>query len=173
MSGARHSVHMAHVGGHGGHHAGRSAGGHVDGHDEIVHEELAAVHAELERVDSKSSILLGFAAGSLLVASVPLPAGLGGLLIKAGVGLAAASIVPLLAVVRPRLGTGGFPRHARRTVAQVRAELSKVNPRIWRCEQLKVLSSIAVRKFKLLRLASTLQALALVVAGAGALLVGL
>ena len=140
-------------------------------HEEILIEELNAVHGELGRVDNKSSMLLGFAAGGLLLASAVPPAGVGGWIYNLGIGLAAASIVPLLAVVRPRLGRGGFTHHAQRTPAEIQAELSKVNPRTWRCEQLIALSRIAVRKFKLLRLAAGLQTLALVVAGAGVLLV--
>jgi hypothetical protein len=142
-----------------------------DLHDEILVEEINAVHGEMSRVDSKSSMLLGFAAGGLLLSTAGQPAGLGGWLIKAGIGLAAASIVPLLAAVRPRLGSTGFPHHATRTIAQVRRELAKVNPNTWRVEQLIALSRIAVRKFKLLRVAAVLQTVALLVASAGALLV--
>jgi dienelactone hydrolase len=174
-----HLVHMAHAGGHLRQHPKRSrkrsakkrAHADVTMHDEIMVEELNAVHGELSRVDSKSSMLLGFAAGGLLLATAVPATGLGGLLIKAGTGLAAASIVPLLVVVRPRLGATGFPHHAVRTIAQIKAELAKVNPVTWRSEQLLALSRIAVRKCKLLRLATALQTLALVVACAGALLV--
>jgi hypothetical protein len=140
-------------------------------HDEILVEELNAVHGELSRVDSKSSMLLGFAAGGLLLATTTQPPGLGGWLIKVGVGLAAASIVPLLAVVKPRLGRGGFPHHARRTPAEIKAELAKVDPRTWRSEQLIALSRIAVRKFKLLRVAVATQTIALLIAAIGALLI--
>jgi hypothetical protein len=140
-------------------------------HDEILIEELNAVHGELGRVDNKSSMLLGFAAGGLLLATTVPPVGLGGWLFTAGMGLAAASIVPLLSVVRPRLGSGGFAHHARRTAAQIQAELSKVDPRTWRSEQLIALSRIAVRKFKLLRIAAAMQTLALLAASVGAVLV--
>ena len=143
----------------------------ADAHDELMAEELEAVRSELSRVDSKSSMLLGLAAGGLLLATTGQPAGIGGWLIKAGMGGAAASIVPLLAVVRPRLGATGFPHHARRSVGEVQAELAKVNPRMWRSEQLIALSKIAVRKFKLLRIAVILQVLALVIASAGAMLI--
>jgi hypothetical protein len=142
-------------------------------HDEIIIEELNAVHGELSRVDSKSSMLLGFAAGGLLLATATQPPGLGGLLIKAGVGLAAASIIPLLAVVKPRLGRGGFAHHARRTAAEIKAELSKVDPRTWRSEQLIALSKIAVRKFKLLRVAVATQTVALLIASIGALMIAI
>jgi pycsar effector protein len=140
-------------------------------HDEILVEELNAVHSELSRVDNKSSMLLGFAAGGLLLATTGQPQGIGGWLFKAGVGFAAASIIPLLAVVRPRLGSTGFPYHARRTVAEIESELANVNPRRWRSEQLIALSRIAVRKFKLLRVAAGLQTIALVLASVGTLLV--
>jgi hypothetical protein len=139
-------------------------------HDEVLVEELQAVHSELSRVDSKSSMLLGFAAGGLLLASAAHPVGVGGWLFRAGVGFAAASIVPLLAVVRPRLGPTGFPHHARRTVAELESELTGVDPRRWRSEQLIILSRIAVRKFKLLRVAAALQTAALLLALAGTVL---
>lgn len=150
--------------------AAAAANGHQP-HDEILIEELNAVHGELGRVDSKSSMLLGFAAGGLLLATAAPPAGIGAWIMRAGMAFAAASIVPLLAVVRPRLGSGGFTHHARRTVEQIQAEMTKVSPRTWRSEQLIALSRIAVRKFKLLRVAAGLQIVALVLAGAGAVLV--
>jgi hypothetical protein len=172
-----HLVHTGHVGGHAQERPARKRSTRRtekaiedERHDEIIVEELNAVHGELQRVDSKSSMLLGFAAGGLLLVTATQPAGLGGWLIKAGLGLAAASIVPLLAVVKPRLGRGGFAHHARRSVAEIRAELGKVDPRTWRSEQLIALSKIAVRKFKLLRVAVGLQTIALVVASAGAAL---
>jgi hypothetical protein len=171
-----HRAHIGHVGGHVRHaekvsrRKTRQAFPEHDIHDEIMVEELHAVHGELSRVDSKSSILLGFAAGGLLLTTAGIPPGPGGWLIKLGVGIAAASIVPLLFVVRPRLGSTGFPHHARRTVEQIRAELIKVNARTWRSEQLIALSRIAVRKCRLLKIAASLQTAALVVAAAGALL---
>ena len=143
----------------------------ADLQDEILVEELNAVHGELARVDNKSSMLLGLAAGGLLLATTGQPLGIGGWLFRAGVGFAAASVIPLLAVVRPRLGSTGFPYHARKTAEALQSELAKVNPRRWRSEQLITLSRIAVRKFKLLRIAVTLQAIALVLAAAGTLLV--
>ena len=148
----------------------KASAGADQSQDAILVEELDAVHNELGRVDNKSSMLLGFAAGGLLLGTTALPTGVGGWLFRAGLGFAAASIVPLLAVVRPRLGSGGFARHARRTVTEVESELSKVNPRAWRSEQLIALSKIAVRKFKLLRVAAGLQIVALVLASTGALL---
>ena len=148
----------------------KAAGRDDQARDEILVEELEAVHNELGRVDNKSSMLLGFGAGGLLLGTTALPAGIGGWLFRAGLGFAAASIVPLLAVVRPRLGSGGFARHARRTVPEVESELSRVNPRTYRSEQLIALSRIAVRKFKLLRVAAGLQIVALVLTAAGALL---
>lgn len=177
MSAARHLIHTGHLGGHSQRHVKRSGkrssktSAATEAHDEILVEELNAVHGELSRVDSKSSMLLGFAAGGLLLATTAQPAGLAGWLIKAGMGLAAASIVPLLAVVRPRLGSTGFPYHARRTIAQLQEELAKVDPRAWRSQQLLALSRIALRKFKLLKVASALQTLALIVASAGAILI--
>ena len=141
-------------------------------HDEILVEELNAVHSELSRVDNKSSMLLGFAAGGLLLATSGQPTGIGGWLFTGGVGFAAASIIPLLAVVRPRLSRStGFPSHARRSVEEIQSELAKVSPRRWRSAQLIALSRIAVRKFQLLRVAAALQIVALVLASAGILLV--
>lgn len=143
----------------------------TDFHEELLTEELEAVRGELGRVDSKASMLLGLAAGGLLLATAPQPPGFAGWLIKAGMGVAAASLVPLLAVVRPRLGATGFPHHARRSPAEIQTELAKANPRTFRSEQLIALSKIALRKFKLLRVAVILQVLALVVAGMGAMLI--
>jgi hypothetical protein len=173
---ATHLMHTGHVGGHSRRPLKRSKKGSANKsradelQDEVLVEELQAVHGELARVDSKSSMLLGFAAGGLLLATTGQPPGIGGWLFRAGAGFAAASIIPLLTVVRPRLGSTGFSHHARRTVAEIQSELSRVNPRRWRSEQLITLSRIAVRKFKLLRIAAALQIVALLLASAGTVL---
>jgi hypothetical protein len=139
-------------------------------HEDLLVEELHAVRGELGRIDSKSSMLLGFAGGGLVLAATIQSAGIGGWLVRAGMGIASVSLVPLLAVVRPRIGPTGFPWHARHNPREVDSRLHMRHPDRWRSLQLTILSRLVLRKYRLLRTAVTLQMAGLLVSLAGALL---
>ncbi|MBQ0855732.1 integral membrane plasmid transfer protein (plasmid) [Streptomyces sp. BH-SS-21] len=114
---------------------------------------LAAVGSEIARTDGKSSLLLAFTgavlAGLASVADKHLPPatqvfGAAGVL-----ALAAASVL-LLLVVRPRLRGGGresFPAWAVMSEADIREVLHGD----LRAARIRVLSRIAVRKFRRLQ----------------------
>ncbi|MGY3341034.1 hypothetical protein ACVW0K_007227 [Streptomyces filamentosus] len=133
----------------------------------------ATLAAELGRTDAKASLLLafdGFVAGALLTAADKnLPTGVKVLGGTAVLALAAAAVLMLL-VVRPRLrgdDRASFPHWARLDEAAIRTGMSGDT----RPAQIKALSCLAVRKFRLLRHAVdlVLVALALLLAAAVAL----
>src|SRR4051794_39649688 len=82
--------------------------------EELLSGELAAVRGELSRVDAKCATLTGLAgaAAAFLTTRIhtatPLLTRL--LLAAAGIGLAAAAVLLLAGVLRPRTGTTGFRR---------------------------------------------------------------
>src|SRR4051812_30184071 len=84
--------------------------------EELLCGELAAVRGELSRVDAKCATLTGLAgaAAAFLTTRIhtatPLLTRL--LLAAAGIGLAAAAVLLLAGVLRPRTGTTGFRRWA-------------------------------------------------------------
>ena len=126
--------------------------------------ELAAVRGELPRVDGKCGTLAGLTmAGVAFLATQvghgPVPVRV--LMGAAGVVLAAATLVLLLAVIRPRMGSTGFRLYAQKTPATVgeavadHAAAGGLHER-----ELVAVSVIVNRKYLALRAATDLTAVA-------------
>jgi hypothetical protein len=138
-------------------------------------DELAGVRAELPRVDSKCSMLLGVTMAGLAFLSTQVRHG--PLVVRlftgaAGLTLAAATIVLLLAVIRPRLQNTGFRIYAGMSPADVRAlfdagQADAVQRR--QAHHLVVLSTITNRKYVGLRYAVDLSAVAALLTAAAIL----
>lgn len=128
---------------------------------QAIADELAAVRAELPRVDAKvgtlaSLTMAGLAFLATQVAHGPILVRI--LMSAAGVLLAAATLVLLLAVLRPRFGTtGGFRRWARLSEEEIPAALGEDSRHV---RDLITIASIADRKFTGLRWAVDLTAIA-------------
>ena len=128
--------------------------------------ELAAVRAELPRVDAKCSTLAGLTMAGLAFLSTQVSHGpmvVRVLMGAAGVVLAAATLVLLVAVIRPRMGTTGFRLYAGMSPERVRELFAEQVGAAGRQEHdLVVLSSITDRKYRNLRIAVDLTAVAVV-----------
>jgi len=133
--------------------------------DKNLDAACAAVTGEIARTDGKASLLLAFngaaLAGLTTLADHDLPAPTRALGILAVAALGTAAVL-LLLVVRPRLGghdRASFPYWARLDETEIRACMTGDT----RAARIRVLSSIALRKFTQLRRAvdCTLSALAL------------
>jgi Pycsar effector protein len=150
------------------------------GQNAVLSAELAAVRAELVRVDGKCATLAALAGAMMAFlatqvsdhAPLPVRAVLG----AAGLVLAAASIVLLVGVLRPRLGSTGFRRYAAMDTDQIRdlfTDLASTHThQATRClesGELKVLSQFAATKYLRLRLAVDLIAVGVVLTGFGLL----
>jgi hypothetical protein len=140
---------------------------------ERLNEELAAVRAELTRLDSKCSTLAGLSGAALAFVAARV-AGHGPVLAKvplvaAGATLAAAAVVLLATVLRPRFGPTGFNRYAAMTATQIRTllETRTGDEDTDRARDLHILSAFARRKNRRLRLAVDLitAAVALIALG--------
>ncbi|RSN53317.1 Pycsar system effector family protein [Actinomadura sp. WAC 06369] len=135
--------------------------------------ELAAVRAELARVDAKCGTLAGLAGAAVAFVAtqvtrgpVPMRITLG----AAGLVLAAAAVVLLACVLRPRLGASGFRRWVAMDAVQVadcHMEADQDLITSWQCEDLVVLSRICDRKNRRLRLAVDLIAFGVLLIAAG------
>ncbi|WP_406404179.1 Pycsar system effector family protein [Streptomyces uncialis] len=135
--------------------------------DQNLTEAVAAAATEVGRTDGKASLLLAFN-GAVIAAlagagggQLPLATRITGAL---AVVTLAASAVLLLLVVRPHLSgadRASFPHWARRTPAQIRAEMKEDR----RPDKIHVLSRIAQRKYRHYRNAIdlTLAAITLIV----------
>ncbi|RDD85060.1 Pycsar system effector family protein [Streptomyces parvulus] len=141
--------------------------------DRNLDAACAAVTGEISRTDTKASLLLAFT-GALLAGlastadhDLPTPAKAAGALAVLTLGAAA---VLLLLVVRPRLGGNdhaSFPHWARLDDTEILAGMHDDR----RAARIRVLSTIAVRKFTHLRRAVdlTLTALLLLALAAASL----
>ncbi|MEU0034670.1 Pycsar system effector family protein [Streptomyces sp. NPDC006333] len=131
--------------------------------DKNLDAALAAVSGEIARTDGKASLLLAFngavlaGLGAAAGHRLPTPARVVGAL---GVLALAAAAVLLLLVVRPRLrgdDRASFPHWAGLDVAAIRASMTGDS----RAARIRVLSGIAVSKFRHLRHAVDLSLTAL------------
>jgi hypothetical protein len=120
----------------------------------LVAAAVTAAAAEVARTDSKVSVLLTLATGSLAglltFASSRVPPGAEAALLAAA-ALAAVAVVVLLTIVRPRLcgaRRGGILPTHERLLAASPAELCKTQD-----AELRFLSGLAVAKFRRVRLA--------------------
>jgi Pycsar effector protein len=129
--------------------------------------ELAAVRAELPRVDAKCGTMTGLTMAGLAFLATQVTHGpivVRVLMGAAGVTLAAATLVLLLAVIRPRLGNTGFRLYARMSPEKVRELFADQAAAVGRQEQdLIVLATITDRKYRHLRLAVDLTAVAVAI----------
>jgi hypothetical protein len=137
----------------------------------LLAEELAAVRGELVRVDAKCSTLAGLSGAALAFlvtqtgTSEPLVVRV--LLATAGIALAAAAVLLLAGVLRPRLGTTGFLKYAGQTAPTIRRDL-RLNPQgveEHQAHELLVLSQIARAKNVRLQRAVDLMVAGLVLVG--------
>ncbi|MDQ1033628.1 hypothetical protein QFZ75_000044 [Streptomyces sp. V3I8] len=117
--------------------------------DRNLDAACAHVSMEIARTDGKSSLLLAFTgavlAGLASLAGQPLPLFTQACVMAAVLALMAASVL-LLMVVRPRLHGGGpesFPAWARMSETDIREVLHGDI----RAARIRILSTIAVRKF--------------------------
>ncbi|RAY16374.1 hypothetical protein DPM19_05710 [Actinomadura craniellae] len=144
----------------------------------LLADELAAVRGELVRIDAKCATLAGLSGAALafLVTQTgtaePWP--VRALLAAAGIALAAAAVLLLAGVLRPRLGCTGFLRYATQSAPEIRRGLMLLNPHgveEHQATELLVLSRIARAKNVRLRRSVDLMTAGLVLVGA-ALLAG-
>ncbi|WP_030895925.1 Pycsar system effector family protein [Streptomyces sp. NRRL F-5053] len=143
--------------------------------DQNLNDACASVSSEIARTDSKASLLLAFngavLAGLASLADKDLPAAttaIGALAITA-LGTAA---VLLLLVVRPRLrgdGRASFPHWARLDEDEIRSCMEGDT----RAARIRVLSTLAVRKYRGLRRAVDLSVTALALLALAAASLGL
>ncbi|MCO6011734.1 DUF5706 domain-containing protein [Actinoallomurus purpureus] len=131
--------------------------------------ELAAVRAELPRVDAKCSTLTGLAMAGLAFVATQVthgPSVVRALMGAAGVVLAAATLA-LLAVIKPRFGRTGFRLYARLSPDILREVLADQAAAVSLQERdLITLSQIVHRKYLGLWAAVALTAVAVVLAAA-------
>ncbi|GAA2576770.1 DUF5706 domain-containing protein [Actinomadura fulvescens] len=121
----------------------------------LLEGELLAVRGELARIDTKVATLTSLA-GAILAflvtqagADNPWPVKV--LLVSAGLALAAAAVLLLTQVLRPRLGTTGFCRWAFMTGDEVRRALltcSEYGEQAHQTTELIVLSRLARTKYQ-------------------------
>lgn len=136
---------------------------------ELIKDEIARADGAMLRTDTKAGLLLAVfspltAVGLALLTRVSLHPLVTALLAVAA-GLFGAAVLQLLWTIRPRLSGSGLLIYGMMTDQQLKqhfAELARDRER-WHCERLVVVSRLAVRKFRLVRLASLLIALAIVV----------
>lgn len=136
----------------------------------VVAAELAAVRGELTRVDAKCATLVGLAgaglAFTLTAVSGRAPVVERVLLVAAAAALASSALVLLLQALRPRLGGSGFCRWSAMEPGQVLQDLADVDPARHHAGELAVLSAIALRKFRAVRMAVDLMAAGMVLLAA-------
>jgi hypothetical protein len=137
---------------------------------EMIKEEIARGDAVLLRTDTKAGLLLAVfgpitAVGVVLLTKVSLHPAVT-VLLAATAGLLGTAVLQLLWTIRPHLPGSELLIYATMTHEQVAehfaehfAQLAGA-PERWHCERLVVLSRLSLRKFRLVRLACMLIALA-------------
>jgi len=129
-----------------------------------VAAELAAVRAELPRVDAKCGTMTSLSMAGLAFVATQVTHGpmvVRVLMGAAGVVLAAATLVLLVAVIRPRLGTTGFRMYGRMSPEKVRELFADPAAAVDHQERdLIVLATTTDRKYRHLRIAVDLTAVA-------------
>ncbi|MDL4777871.1 Pycsar system effector family protein [Actinomadura xylanilytica] len=150
----------------------------------VLADELGAVRQEMTRLDGKVSTLVAISGAGLAVLTSQIsrgPAPVRVMLAAAGLALAAAAVVLLAGILRPRLGRGGFNLWAGLSVEQIERlfTVGHLGPEDGRSlavgwlapADLHVLSVLVQRKQRLLRIAVDLLAVAVALI-AVALIVG-
>jgi hypothetical protein len=146
----------------------------VNGADpaDLITDEIGRADASMVRTDTKAGLLLAVfgpltAVGATLLTRSSLPA-VAEVLFTCAAGLFGIAVLLLLWTIRPRLKGSGLLTYARMPGADmVRyfAELAN-KPDEWHCDRLKVVSQLALRKFRAVRLASSAIALGFLFVGA-------
>jgi hypothetical protein len=143
----------------------------------VLDSELAAVRAELARVDAKCSTLAALAGAAAAYTAGQAshgPAAVRGVLVAAGAVFTAAVLVLLLTVLRPRLGSAGFCRWAGLSACEIGSRATQLDDalaiggipameaaraaREHTAHTLQTLSVITLTKYQRLRLAVDLAA---------------
>lgn len=140
----------------------------------LLAAELVAVRDELPRVDAKCATLASLTMGGIAFLATQVshgPIAVRVLMAASGLMLTAATLVLLLVVIRPRLGSTGFRAYATATPAAIQQLRTR---RARECQEtnLVVLSQITNRKFRGLQIATDLTAAAVVLAAAAKFVVG-
>jgi hypothetical protein len=136
--------------------------------------ELAAVRGELTRLDAKCGTLVSLALAATAFLSTQV--GHGPVVVRvlfglAGLPLAAATLVLLLAVLRPRLGSTGFCQYATQDTQQIRDHFHAPKTATGQASEtaqitdLRILSRIAYGKYTQFRRAVDLTAAGVAVIG--------
>jgi hypothetical protein len=142
-----------------------------------LQERAAQAFIEVQRADTKATALCGVAGGLLALSVAALgqtggvPRAVGCVLVAVCLVLAASVGVALLAL-RPVIPTAGLQAELAdecEGCAPGRAQAGADTQRPWEQRRLKVLSRLADRKLRLIRLAGDLVLVALLVAGMGLL----
>ena len=143
--------------------------------EDLLKEELSRGDAALGRTETKTSILLAVFSPILTVGVAVLPRAatpLTALLIFwAALGLLAFALLLLLWNVRPRLRGSGFVTYESMTDTELVQHFTRVagDPHRWHRERLLVVAQLGAKKFRMLRAATTLTIVALVLAIAAAI----
>jgi Pycsar effector protein len=141
----------------------------------LLAEQVASVRTELGRTDSKAGALLSLDAAGLAYLTTQAsgrPVAVQLLLAAAGIALAAAAVILLVCVLRPRLGTTSFCDYAGQSGREILAALADRDLQHVRAEDLGVISEIAHRKFVRLRLAVDLTVAAVLLLAVSGLVSG-
>ena len=132
---------------------------------EMIKEEIARGDAVILRTDTKAGLLLAVfgpitAVGVALLTKVSLHPAVTVLL--AAAGLLGTAVLQLLWTIRPHLAGSELLIYATMTHEQVAKHFARLAgaPERWHCERLIMLSRLSLRKFRLVRLACMLIALA-------------
>ncbi|WP_020672362.1 Pycsar system effector family protein [Amycolatopsis nigrescens] len=143
--------------------------------DELLKDELSRGDAALGRTETKTSILLAVfspivTAGLAVLPRASVPAA-ARLTFWAALVLLVLALLLLLWNVRPRLRGSGFTTYVSMTGTELTRHFAAIadDPRQWHCERLLVVARLGAKKFKLLRLATTLIIAALLLAVAAAI----
>jgi hypothetical protein len=133
-----------------------------DGTAELLKDEIGRVDAVMLRTDTKAGLLLAVfspitAVGAALLTRVSLQPTMTVLLVTAA-ALLGTAVLLLLWTIRPRLSGSPLKVYQAMTHEQVAQHFARVADDMekWQCEYLILVSGLATRKFRLVRLASTL-----------------
>lgn len=142
----------------------------LDPADLITHE-IGRADASMVRTDTKAGLLLAVFGPLTAVGATVLTrsevTGVAEVLFASAAGVFGVAVLLLLWTIRPRLKGSGLVTYARMSGAEMVQYFAEQTdkPHEWHCERLKVVSQLALRKFRMVRLASSAIALGFVLLG--------